>query len=320
MNKGWVADFILLMITAVWGTTFVLIKAAIVSLPPFSFLAVRFSIAFLLISIVIGFKNKFTKQNINIKTHIVKGVMLGIFLFAAFALQTTSLLFTTSGKSAFLTGLYVALVPIFSFLILKNTIKIFSIVGVISSLVGLYLLAFSNLSEINPGDILAFLCAIFFTFHIVFTGRFSKSSSTIHLVAIQLLTVSILSGISSVIFEPGHLITNPSVIFSASVMIALLFTAILSTAMTLIAQTYVQKFTNPARVALIFTMEPVFAALFDYWWNGVIISGSAFIGCLFILGGMILAENPFTTYILNKFKKRGQFRISKKDLTGENLK
>ncbi|RAL26629.1 DMT family transporter [Thermoflavimicrobium daqui] len=290
-QKQFFSILILIAISFIWGSTFVIVQDAITTLPPFSFNALRFLIAFILLFFFLFF----TKSSLNFtpelkKIHFRSGFLLGAFLFLGYVLQTFSLLYTTSGKSGFLTGLSVALVPILSLFILKTKPKLSAIVGIIFALAGLYLLAFTNFNQINQGDLLAFLCAISFGLQIVYTGKYTNQTSVIHLVTIQLGTVALLSGISAIFFEPWRNILNTNIILHPSVISALIITAIFATALAFLGQTYIQKYASPTQVALIFALEPVFAALTDYFWNQNEIGGRGAFGCLLILFGMILAE------------------------------
>jgi drug/metabolite transporter (DMT)-like permease len=285
------ADMIMITVTFFWGVTFVLIQDAIVTLEPFSFLAIRFGIAFFLLALFTYLSRSIPKLTAaTFQQHLKAGFVLGLYTFLGYALQTFSLLYTTSGKTGFLTGLNVAIVPIISLFILRTRIKPSSIFGVACAVIGLYLLAFTDFTAINYGDLLAFACAILFALQIVYAGKYAPQSSLFHLVTIQMATVMLLSALFMLVFEPWQQMINPAVLFSPSVLIALLVTSTFATAFAYIAQTYVQRFTTPTRIALIFAIEPVFAALADYVWKGVILSGTSLVGCLLILCGMILSE------------------------------
>jgi drug/metabolite transporter (DMT)-like permease len=302
-NRG-MADLVLIFITFVWGITFVLVQDAISMLPPFLFLSIRFGLAALLLFLYIRIIRAKPESLRNLKRDAANGFILGIFLFGGFAFQTFSLLYTTSGKSGFLTGVSVALVPVFSFLILKSRVGIPAALGVACALVGLYLLAFADFSSINTGDVLAFVCAIFFALQIVYTGKYSGRSSMLYLVAFQLTTVSVLSGIASSLFDPWRQTLNMDSLFHPTVLTALAVTSVFATVLAFIAQTQVQKYTSPTRVALIFSLEPVFAALADYVWKDVALTGRSLAGCLLILGGMVLSELPATAFPFNKRKMK----------------
>lgn len=306
----WIADGVILLIAFIWGATFVLVQDALETLPPFSFLTVRFGLASLILYFFVLVTHKRTPQTpykASRKTVWVGGTLLGIFLFLGYAFQTFSLLYTTSGKAGFLTGVSVVLVPVLSIFILKTRIQHSSIIGVSLALLGLYLLTFQDFNAINVGDLLAFTCAIFFALQIIYTGNYSIRTSIFQLVTIQMVTVTLLSGLFAFIFEPWQRIFQGVVILQPTVLIALLVTAVLATALAFIGQTYVQRFTTPTRVALIFATEPVFAALADYWWKDVTLAGSALIGCLFILSGMILSEIPLS---LDKVRKKIRYKRS----------
>lgn len=112
----WLSDGILLLIAAIWGLTFVLIQNAIATIPPFSFVALRFSCAALLLLPFLGRQKSVAPATLSRVHLLISGGVLGFFLFLGYALQTFSLLYTTSGKSGFLTGLAVALVPLLAWL------------------------------------------------------------------------------------------------------------------------------------------------------------------------------------------------------------
>jgi drug/metabolite transporter (DMT)-like permease len=309
-SKKWFADLVLILIAFVWGTTFVMVQEAIATLLPFSFLTIRFAFAALFLYLFLRLSMR-QRGRLNAKErrqNWVGGFVLGLFLFLGYAFQTFSLLYTTSGKSGFLTGVSVALVPVLSLLILGIRVRFVSVLGVLLAVSGLYLLAFADFSVINRGDVLAFFCAIFFGLQIVYTGKFSGTTSVFHLVTIQLATVAILSACSAVLFEPWQQMLHPDIYLNPAVASALVVTSLFATAFAFIAQTHVQKFTTPNRVALIFSMEPVFAALADYWWQGVALGGRALAGGVLILCGMILAEIQFPQFSIFKKKVKEKSR------------
>ncbi len=289
-KRKWLSDIVLLGITFTWGLTFILVQNAIATIPPFSFVALRFGCAALLLLPFTYQKQTNLSPSLSWKKVVRTGAWLGIWLFLGYALQTFSLLYTTSGKSGFLTGMSVSLVPILALIILKTRPTLSALFGVGLATIGLYLLAFVNLSSINRGDILAFFCAIAFGLQVVYTAKFSAHTSVQKLVVIQLTTVALLSGGAAAVTEPWQHVFSPHVLLQPAVIIALVVTALFATALAYLAQTHIQKYTTPTRVALIFASEPVFAALADYWWNGTGLSSRAIIGCILILAGTLLTE------------------------------
>lgn len=286
-----IADVCLLLVTFIWGSTFVLVQNAVALLEPFTFNGVRFGLAglFLIAWLFIFNRNAIAKMN---KKLLLSGVIMGTWLFTAYALQTFGLLHTTSSKAGFITGLSVVLVPLFGFLFLKETPKRFAVLGVGVATIGLYLLTLGDSLALNFGDVLVFFCAISFAAHIVVTGKYTPLYSTLLLTIVQIITVSVLSSISAVLFEDWQRAFDSSVMGNANVFLALFICSIFATALAFLAQTNFQKYTTPTRVALIFAMEPVFAAITGFFWANERLGSKALLGCLLIFIGMILAELP----------------------------
>lgn len=287
-NKKYLADISLLLVALIWGTTFVVVQKAIATLPPYSFNGIRFSIASIILFLVILIFYRNNLKQIN-KQLLISGVILGILLFLGYTAQTVGLQFTTASNAGFITGLSVVLVPIFSIIILKVYPKLTSVIGMILAAIGLYLLTAVGSNGFNTGDLLIFFCAIFFALQIVFTGKYSPKYNSLILAWIQISVVAILSLFLAVTFE-DFMAIRPSNLFKFDILVALLITSIFATALAFLAQTYFQKFTSPTRVAIIFAMEPVFAALTAFIVTNERLSLFSIIGALLILSGMILAE------------------------------
>jgi drug/metabolite transporter (DMT)-like permease len=305
MRKSTFADLSLLFVAFIWGTTFVLVQNAISTMEPFAFNGFRFFIAFVILFICLLLFQKHQLHFLS-KKMVISGVLLGFWLFLGYATQTLGLLYTTSSKAGFITGLSVVLVPLFSFLLLKQKPSLPAVIGVSIATVGLFLLTMTDIAALNIGDFFVLICAFGFAMHIIFTGKFSEQFPTLLLTTIQIFTVSILSIISSVIFEDFNGMIKLSIISSQSVIIALFVTSVFATALAFFAQTSFQKYTTPTRVALIFAMEPVFAAAAGYYWASERLSSSAIMGCLFIFLGMVFAEIPVERFnwIRNKIASK----------------
>ncbi|MFC4078418.1 DMT family transporter [Salinithrix halophila] len=290
-TKTWVADTALLGIAFVWGATFVLVQNAIETMPPFSFLALRFGLAATMLWILLRINGQAWK--IREPRYRKTGGYLGIWLFVGYALQTFSLLYTTSGKSGFLTGVAVVLVPVFSLWILGTKPGWNAITGALFALAGLWNLAFADFSSLNRGDLLAFLCAIGFGLQIVYTAKYASWADALPLVTVQVGTVAFLNGVFALLFEPWYSWFNLSLFARTEVIAALLITSLFATVLAYTGQTHFQRYTTPTRVALIFAMEPVFAAWTDWWWLETSMNGKTLAGCLLILCGMVFAEIRF---------------------------
>ncbi|RXT14679.1 DMT family transporter [Ammoniphilus sp. CFH 90114] len=302
MKKSLLADLSLLLVAFVWGTTFVIVQNAISTLPPHAFNAIRFLLAsgLLFLFILLFYREQLRAFS---KKMIGSGIVLGIWLFGGYAFQTVGLLYTTSSKAGFITGLSIVLVPLFSLMLLKQRPKWPAIIGVLVATIGLYLLTLSDSLNMNNGDFLVFLCAICFAMQIIFTGKYAPSYPALPLALIQIFTVSVLSAGASFLFENGQTYLNKDILTQNHVLWALLITAGPATALAFLTQTICQRFTTPTRVALIFAMEPVFAALAAFIWTDEVLGFKALSGCLLIFIGMILSELQ-PEQLLNNMKKK----------------
>ncbi|WP_419393755.1 DMT family transporter [Cytobacillus praedii] len=298
------ADASLLLVAFIWGATFVIVQNALAFLEPHSFNGLRFFIAAILLTAWLLIFEREQLKKVSRKL-VVSGIIIGVWLFIGYAFQTMGLIHTSSSKAGFITGLSVVLVPLFSFLLLKNKPGINAVIGVSVATVGLYLLTMTDRVGLNIGDGLVFICAIGFAMHIIFTGKYSSNFPSLLLTVIQISTVACLSILSAFFTEDWRQAINPEVILQGSVVSALIITSIFATALAFFAQTRFQKFTTPTRVALIFAMEPVFAAGTAFLWANERLSYSAIIGCLLIFAGMIFAEVPLkkTQHFLKKKQK-----------------
>lgn len=297
------ADITLLLIAFIWGSTFLIVQQAIASLPPNTFNAVRFTVAALFLLLILAIKSP--KQLKEWRRPLLKaGIILGFWLCLGYALQTVGLLYTTPSKAGFITGLSVVLVPLFSFMLMRERVKPVAVIGVILAAAGLYLLTQNQEFSFNLGDILVFGCAICFAMQIVFTGKYAPSFSALPLAIVQLGTVAVMSWIYSFFFEDWSRAFDPAIIFLPEVATGLVVTSIFATALAFLAQTALQKQTSSTRVALIFALEPVFAALTSYVFIHEVLNGRQLTGCLMIFTGMILAELPIKEWLETARKRR----------------
>ena len=277
MNIRTKAEFSLALITAIWGFTFVIVKGALADASPLPFLAVRFMLAGLLLLVILG------RGRVGRGT-ILPGSIMGVFLFGGYLFQTWGLVYTTPSKSAFLTGFSVILVPLIMML-LGQKLGSATLLGAVLGLSGIYLLvAPSGMSGVNLGDIFTLVGATSFAVHIVLVGRYTKRFSFLHLVPVQILAVGLLASVAMVIFpaQKWH--------FSARLAVAILVTAVLATGVAFSVQNWAQQYTPPAHTALIFALEPVFAAISSWLVVGEHFRGRTLAGAGLILAGMVVSE------------------------------
>src|SRR5690606_20031835 len=143
---------------------------------------------------------------------------IGLWLFIGYASQTIGLLYTTSSKAGFITGLSVVLVPLFSFLLMKVKPGANAITGVSIATIGLYLLTMTDKVSLNIGDGFVFVCAIAFAMHIIFTGKYSSKYPSLLLTVVQITTVAFLSIIFAFFTENWQQAIQPEVILKSNVL------------------------------------------------------------------------------------------------------
>lgn len=293
----------ILFVCLIWGVEFVLIHNAIQILEPHSFNVLRFGLAALTMAVYLGGKTLFssaktTSQSATASSNrmlILRGAILGLILYLAFTLQTFGLLYTSVSNSSFITSLNTTLVPVFAFILLKDRPHWLTIGGVTIATLGLYFLTSGGDAPFNLGDGLTFLCAIMFALHIIFTGKHSRNHATLPLTVVQLTTVAILSLFSALFFEDWRQMLNVNLLFEPTLLFAIVFVAFLGTAVAITVQTKAQGYLSETRVALIFALEPVFAAISAYIVLGETLPAAAGFGAVMILCGVILAQLPPAT-------------------------
>jgi len=269
------SDIGLLMVAFVWGLTFVIVKESLFYISPFKFLFYRFSLSFLLL---LGISIKKLK-NITVKT-VKYGSFIGIALFCGYGFQTVGLQYTTPANAGFITGLSVVIVPFLSFALLQKKPSIYSIIGVLCAVVGLFFLSFQQF-DMNYGDFLVLLCAFSFAMHIILVGKYAPFYDPVLLTMVQIGMVALLSGVLS---------AGQSSVINATVIEALIVTALFATVMAFLVQNMAQKYTPPTRTAVVFAVEPVFAAVCSFLLIHEVFTVRKIIGCVLILAGMLITE------------------------------
>ena len=251
-ERAVLADGVLVVVTAIWGASFVVVQDALRLADPFTFLVLRFTLAAGLLT-VLDWRGLFDRQIL------VVGAALGALLFVGFITQTAGLQFTTPSRSGFLTGLSVLLVPFVGLLLFRKWPSPPVLLGVALAVAGLWLLTggmSGSAGTTAKGDLLTIGCAVAFAFYIVLLEPAARVHPSTPLVAAQLWMVALLA-LAALPFVPRYL--NPTPAFWWAV----LYTGVLSTAVCMLGQTWAQARTSAVRAALIFALEPVFAAVFS---------------------------------------------------------
>ena len=243
------ATLLLVALTAVWGSTFFLIHDLVETVPPVDFLAVRFTIAAVIM--VVAFWRPVRALD---RRQIAIGAGLGVLYGLAQIAQTQGLATTPASVSGFITGTYVVLTPVFTALILREKVAGSTWAAVALATVGLALLSLNGFS-IGVGEAITLLAAVLYALHIIGLGRYSASEIAIGLSVVQMVVIAVLCLAGA---APGGIVLPSGAGQWASVLYMVAFASILA----LWAQTWAQSHLPATRAAIIMTVEPVFAAFF----------------------------------------------------------
>jgi drug/metabolite transporter (DMT)-like permease len=285
-----VAHLLLLAVVLVWGTTFSLVKAALVETTPLVFNLFRMSLAFAVLAAV-NWPSLRGLTRIDLKL----GVAAGVFLGLGYQFQTSGLNHTTASKAAFLTGLVVVIVPLLSALpgvALAGSIKpsADTYAGALLALAGLVLLTTQAgsgvglLSGIGLGEWLCLGCAVAFAAHLLMLARAAPRVSARRLGTLQIGFAAVVMLVTLPLGGRPHFHGAPIV------WIALAVTALLATAAAFTIQSWAQQHLPASHTALIFTLEPVFAWLTSLFFFGEQLGRRALLGAGLILAGIVIAE------------------------------
>jgi len=239
----------LVAVTAVWGSTFVVVKDAIEAMPVLDFLAWRFAIA--AVVMVVVRPRAVVALSREGRRH---GVLLGAALGAGYLAQTFGLRTADAAVSGFITGMFVVFTPIAAAVLLRRRVGAAAWVAVVLATAGLGLLSLQGL-QVGVGEALTLLCAVAFALHIVGLGEWSRRHDAYALAVVQLAVVAAGCLLGAL---PGGLAMPPG----GDVWLALAVTAVLATSVAFVVQTWAQAHLSATRAAVVMTMEPVFAGLF----------------------------------------------------------
>ncbi|MBA4687859.1 MAG: EamA family transporter [Candidatus Galacturonibacter soehngenii] len=283
-KKKTIASFGLLVATLIWGFAFVVVKDALDYVPPVYMLAFRFTIAS--IGLLFVFSKRLRMININ---NVKSSIVLGILLYISYLLQTIGCLYTTAGKNAFITTIYVVIVPFLYWLISKQKPDIYCLVSAFMAIIGIGLLSLNSDLSINLGDVLTLLCGFGYAIHLIYINKYSKYQDPIILTFLQILVAAILSWLTAPIMDGGFPVdaTNPNI------MIGMLYLGIGSTMIAYLLQNIGQKYIEPSTAALLLSMESVFGAIFSVLILKEIVTIKMLIGCSLIFTAVIMAETKF---------------------------
>ncbi len=295
--KKYFGSLSLLLAAVIWGFAFVAQTSGAKLIPAFTLNTLRSFVGFAFLALLISLmslkkKDLIPKDKASLKTLIIGGICCGIALFIAtgfqqYAIGTYPEEAGASGRSGFITALYVVLVPCVSALVLKKKIHPIVWLGIAVAVVGMYLLSFSKgFSGIYLGDLITFLCAVTFCGHILVVDHFVAKSNGILLSCIQFFTVGVLSLAVALIFEK----TTLSAILDA--LLPVLYLGIMSSGVAYTLQVVGQKYTAPTAASILMSLESVFAVIGGWLVLGERLSGRELLGCLLMFAAIIISQSP----------------------------
>jgi drug/metabolite transporter (DMT)-like permease len=273
-----VALLALIAVTAVWGVTFVQVKDAVELYPLFAFLAVRYAIATGTLAIAGGARVRTLGRS-----GLAAGAVLGLLLGLGIGLQTAGLERTTVSSTGFITGLYVVLTPLFGLLLFRTRVGLEVWLGVALAVVGLAMLSGVHVGA-PGGNLLVLASTAAQALQIVMVERYAPRYDAVALTLVQMATCFV--GFLAVALAAGQL----EVPRGATVWSALLVTGVFASALGYLIQVWAQRRLSAARIAIVFSLETVFAGLFGYLLAGDRLGWLGWGGCAVILAGIVVAE------------------------------
>jgi drug/metabolite transporter (DMT)-like permease len=292
-NRPVPALLALVLVTAVWGVTFVQVKDAVALYPLFAFLAVRFWIA----TLTLAAPGLPRVRSLG-RPGFVGGAFLGLLLAAGYTLQTAGLERTTVSSTGFITGMYVVLTPLIALVLVRSRIGVSVWGGVALSTIGLAMLSGIHAGSVT-GDLLVLAAAAVYSLQIVLMERYAPRYDAVAFTFVEMLAAGVALGIVAGALGDLH---RPH---GWTVWGALLVTGIFASALAFLVQTWAQRRTSATRTALAFTMEPVWTAFFGYTLAGDRLGLLGWGGCAVIMAGIVLAEPAAAGALRRNLRRSG---------------
>lgn len=283
-RKTYLARAALVCAPIIWGVSFVMVKDLTDVIGVHLLLAIRFLCASMLLSIIY-----FPRLRTLDRGSILRGALLGLLLFASYALQTYGVCYTTPGKNAFLTGVYVVLVPFIYWITAHRRPTFFNLLAAAFSIVGIALASLdSGFDRINIGDALTLIGGVTFAIHIVCVNRFTESRDPIPLTIVQFFFAGLLGAAGTLITGKGMLAAP-----GTQDILSILYLAVMCTAVALLFQNIGQKYTPPALTSVILCMESALGFLFSACMGRENLSVRLVLGFMLIFSATLICELHF---------------------------
>ncbi|HLQ67467.1 MAG TPA: DMT family transporter [Candidatus Limnocylindrales bacterium] len=273
------ADVALLLICAVWGTTFALLRDALRTLHPFELMALRFTIASVILMAVYWRRLWPVRRR-----WLLDGLWLGVWLTAGYLTQMIGLQTVSASRSAFITSMTIAIVPFIAYFILRTRPVLGEALGVLLAAAGLAMLSADAGFALTPGELWNLGCAAAFAVHIVLTNSLAKRSPAIPLAVLQ-VSVPAAAGWALVAARGGLSVAPREIPWGV-----LIYLGVLATAFIIVLQTWALARTSSVKAGVLYATEPVFAAVFAASFFGERMTHRELAGAALILAGVIVSE------------------------------
>lgn len=293
-RESLLADAGLLYAALIWGSTFVVVKESLDFIDPVILVGYRFTLAALILGIALLWQRRKLAANAG------PGLVLGLLIWVLYVSQTIGLKYTTATNSAFITGLFVAFLPLLALILFRRLPARRNLLAVLLSIGGLWLLT-GGLQSVNTGDLLTLIAAASYAAHILYADRFVKSGIDPYVLSFQqFLVVGVLSLLAGAIFGLPFAAAGMKTIWVIG------FLALFPTLSAFLIQLVAQRHTPAARVSLIFAFEPVFAALFAWSVGGEEFLLRRAIGGLLIFAALVVSQPLRTTISPISIERNGE--------------
>ena len=248
------ADALLLLTALIWGSAFAVVKNTLDSFPPAAIIAMRYTIATAITAL--AFRRHLRALT---RADVLRGALVGLLLSCAYIVQTIGLQYTTAGKNAFLTTVYVLLVPFGSFLLFRERVRRASFLAAGLMLLGIGLLSLdAGSGGLNAGDLLTLCCGALFAAHIIAVERCQKATDAYALIVLQFGFSAAFALLYHLLFERGTALS-----FTGASVGGLLYLAIFSTTIAMSLQNIGQSMAPSSHAAILLSLESVFGAAFS---------------------------------------------------------
>jgi drug/metabolite transporter (DMT)-like permease len=279
------ADLALVLVTVVWGSSFVVVKNVVRDAPPLAFVFFRFLLA-TLVCFLLAFRRPRTPGLLR------DGAIIGALLAGGMVFQVLGQVETSASKAAFLTGLSVVLTPFAAYARTRSLPSLENTIGITLAAAGFVMLTFPReAGPFNRGDLLIFFCGVVFAFYIVELAMRAGAHDASWLTAVQLAVVTVVAGILSSIFRAaGSEVELRPIVWGGAFLAGVLYLGTIGTVGTFLTQTWAQRHMSATHAAIIFALEPVWAALLAAWLLGERLGGTGLWGGALVLAGIVVSE------------------------------